>query len=108
MISTDLLDNDGNNNESRSQDLEDRDYSQEYSGTSGASPIVAGVTALMLEANPNLGWRDVQEIMIRTAQRNDSDDGYWFENVANPPLSFNRRYGAGLVDASAAVVAAEN
>ena len=108
LISTDLLDNDGNNNESRSRELEDRDYSQEFSGTSGSSPIVAGVTALMLEANPGLGWRDVQEILIRTAQKIDSEDFNWFENAANPPLSFNRKYGAGLVDASAAVDAARS
>ena len=108
LISTDLLDNDGNNNESRSQELEVRNYSQEFSGTSGASPIVAGVTALMLEANPDLGWRDVQEILMSTAQKIDSEDFDWFENAANPPLSFNRKYGAGLVDASAAVDAAQS
>ncbi|MCC8390929.1 S8 family serine peptidase, partial [Photorhabdus laumondii] len=32
-------------------------------GTSFAAPIVSGVVALMLEANPNLGYRDVQQIL---------------------------------------------
>ena len=31
---------------------------------------MAGVVALMLEANPNLGWRDVQEILLRSARQN--------------------------------------
>ena len=29
--------------------------------------MVSGVVALMLEANPALGWRDVQEILLRSA-----------------------------------------
>ena len=39
------------------------DYYGNFSGTSAASPMVAGIAALMLDANPNLGWRDVQEIL---------------------------------------------
>ena len=33
-------------------------------GTSYACPIVSGVVALMLEANPNLTWRDVQKFLL--------------------------------------------
>ena len=33
-------------------------------GSSFATPIVSGVIALMLEANPNLGYRDIQEIRL--------------------------------------------
>ncbi len=36
-------------------------------GTSFAAPIVSGVVALMLEANPKLGWRDIQSILAMTA-----------------------------------------
>lgn len=38
------------------------------SGTSFAAAQVAGVVALMLEANPRLSWLDVQDILIRTAR----------------------------------------
>ena len=37
-------------------------------GTSFAAPIVSGVAALMLDANPNLGWRDVQNIIAASAR----------------------------------------
>ena len=39
-----------------------------FSGTSAAAPQVSGVVALMLEANPNLGWRDVQTILANSAR----------------------------------------
>ena len=40
-----------------------------HSGTSAAAPIAAGMIALMLEARPCLTWRDVQYIIIMTAQK---------------------------------------
>ena len=41
-----------------------------FNGTSAAAPMVSGVVALMLEVNPNLDWRDIQHILIDTAQKN--------------------------------------
>ncbi len=38
-----------------------------FNGTSAAAPTVTGVIALMLEANPRLGWRDVKEILALSA-----------------------------------------
>ena len=72
-------------------------------GTSYSTPQVAGVAALMLQANPNLGWRDVKEIFIRTSRKNDPNDSDWVTNGAG--LRFNHKYGAGFVDAAAAVAA---
>jgi subtilisin-like proprotein convertase family protein len=61
----------------------------------------------MLEANPNLGWRDVQEILISTAWKSDPDTyAEWATNSAG--FHFDHYYGAGLVDAEEAVDAAEN
>lgn len=71
------------------------------SGTSAAAPMVAGVVALMLEANPKLNWRDVQDILISTARQLNPTDTGWQINTAG--FHFHPRYGAGLVDASAAV-----
>jgi subtilisin family serine protease len=41
------------------------------SGTSYSAPTVAGVIALMLQANPNLGFRDAQEILAYSAKLTD-------------------------------------
>ena len=50
--------------------FEDIDYTSRFNGTSASAPVVSGVIALMLEANPNLSWRDVQEILVRCARQN--------------------------------------
>ena len=50
--------------------FEDIDYTSRFNGTSASAPMVSGVVALMLEANPNLHWRDVQEILVRSARQN--------------------------------------
>lgn len=50
--------------------LPNGDYTSRFNGTSAAAPIASGVIALMLEANPNLNWRDVQEILVRSARQN--------------------------------------
>lgn len=49
------------------------DYSF-MNGTSAATPSVTGVIALMMSANPELGWRDVREILAATSRR--VDDNY--------------------------------
>ncbi|MGF1501011.1 MAG: S8 family serine peptidase [Paracoccaceae bacterium] len=81
------------------------------SGTSFSSPAVAGVIALMLEANPELGWRDVQKILAIAARNTDVSDPSWLENgaenVNGGGLEWSPKYGYGYVDALAAVRLAE-
>jgi subtilisin family serine protease/subtilisin-like proprotein convertase family protein len=48
------------------------DFTSIMNGTSGATPIASGVAALILEANPNLSWRDVKHIMAVTATQIDA------------------------------------
>lgn len=82
-------------------------YTDEFGGTSSATPLVAGIVALMLEASPNLGWRDVQEILIRSSEKiSFLIDPGWATNGAG--FTFHHGYGAGMVDAAAAVAMAEN
>lgn len=75
----------------------------DMSGTSFAAPMVAGVAALLLQADPSLTWRDVMHVLIRTAAKNDASDSGWFTNGAGLP--YNPRYGFGLVQADDAVAA---
>ena len=98
---TDLSANRGYNSSSVTGDLSDRRFTSNFNGTSAAAPMVSGVVALMLEANPALGWRDVKEVLMRTASWTDAAHAGWFTNGAG--LRFNHSYGAGRVNAEAAV-----
>ena len=79
------------------------DYESDFGGTSSATPTAAGVVALMLEANATLGWRDVQEILMRSAKKVNPTDTDWKTPVAPANINHNHKFGAGLIDATAAV-----
>lgn len=84
-------------------------YVTNFTGTSAAAPMVSGIVALMLEANPNLGYRDVQDILVYSATHPDNQD--WKTNGAANfnlgGLRFNDKAGFGVVDAYSAVRLAE-
>jgi subtilisin-like proprotein convertase family protein len=84
------------------------DYESDFGGTSSATPTASGVVALMLEANPNLGWRDVQEILMRSAKKVNPSDTDWKTPVAPANINHNHKFGAGLIDATAAVTLAND
>ena len=70
----------------------DTNYSTRFNGTSASAPIVSGVIALMLEANPNLSYRDVQHILVRSARQNIPTNPTWVTNnqqLFNDPLAFD-------------------
>ena len=81
-------------------------YTHSFGGTSAAAPLVAGVAALVLQANPDLTWQDVKQILMETAVKNDPSDLDWTTNGAG--YHVNHKYGFGRVDAQAAVDAAQS
>ena len=100
-FTTDLLGERGYNRADVESDIAEIDYTSTFNGTSSAAPLVSGVVALMLQANPKLGWRDVQEVLIRSAAMTQPENPGWFTNSAK--IRFNHEFGAGRVDAAAAV-----
>ena len=111
------------------------EYTATFNGASAATPVVSGVVALMLEANPDLSWRDVKHILASTARQVDTDitahsvpymecadsgcSAYtasdspsftardaWISNAAG--YNFHSWYGFGLVNAGAAAAMALN
>lgn len=86
-----------------------------FNGTSAATPIAAGVVALMLQANPNLGYRDVQEILAYSSKRAVFLDQPGVETSVNHATDWNGGglltgydFGYGNIDALAAVRLAES
>ena len=87
------------------------DYTHTFNGTSASAPMVSGVIALMLQANPKLTWRDVPLILARTARKVDEQDGGW-RDYRSPlgnaqglydVLHYSHHYGFGVANADAAV-----
>lgn len=71
-----------------------------FSGTSMSSPMVAGVVALILEANPYLSAQQVKDIIIQTA-REDANTGVI-------PMNGSTQWGWGKINAYLAVQLALN
>ena len=82
------------------------DYTNSFGGTSSATPLVSGVLALVLEANPTLTYRDVNHILVNSAAMTDASNSGWSQNGAGHDI--NHEYGFGRIDAAAAVTAAES
>ena len=81
----------------------DRDYSSFFDGTSAAAPMVSGVAARMIGANPLLSWRDIRWLLAKTARFTNSSATLPSSLV---PHGFHPQAGFGIVDAGAAVSAA--
>jgi hypothetical protein len=76
-------------------------------GTSFACPLVSGVVALMLEARPELTWRDVQGILATTSKILVDDPRDLTRVMNSAGLEHSHKYGFGVVNAEAAVRGAE-
>lgn len=106
-------------------------YSVSFGGTSSATPLVAGIAALVISANPLLSAAEVISILRQTASKNLDFSPYsrtpptatdpntaWdvspvapfsngaFVNQGDPDGSWSPWFGFGKVDAEAAVAAA--
>ncbi len=88
------------------QGNEDGDFTHVMNGTSAATPMTAGVVALMLDANPDLTYNDIRYILATTARRNDPTDAEWVQNGAGHWI--NNNYGFGAVDVNASVALAKD
>ncbi|XP_069078910.1 proprotein convertase subtilisin/kexin type 6 [Pleurodeles waltl] len=76
-----------------------------HTGTSVSAPMVAGIIALALEANPLLTWRDVQHIIVKTSRPVHLRAPDWKTTGTGRKVS--HLYGFGLVDAESMVVEAK-
>ncbi len=132
IVSTDLMDcNHGfsqnnaqeNSFESGTHPLNsDCNYTSTMNGTSSAAPMVSGAIALILAERPELTWRDVKDILARSARQIDasnmgsnypvSDSRFpalsghryqegWITNAAG--FKFHNWYGFGALDIEAAL-----
>ena len=76
-------------------------YCSDFGGTSSATPLVAGVAALVLSANRSLRWDQVRDVLTSTADKIDPAGG-------NYRSGHSLKYGFGRVNAEAAVIKAKS
>ena len=80
----------------RSRGYSSGHYCDDFGGTSSATPLAAGVAALVLSANAELSWSQVGDILKATADK-----------IGGAPAGYRRGYstlyGHGRVNAEAAV-----
>jgi len=92
------------------------DYRNNFGGTSSATPLAAGVAALMLSLDPDLTWVEVRQLLRDTAEKidpNNTDaDGQWEDvdgRISTDPgylgPHYSQWYGYGRIDAEQAVIA---
>lgn len=107
IVTTDLVGAAGNNQAGNADDdsFPDVNYTSTFGGTSSATPLASGIIALMLDANPNLTYRDIEHIIARTARKVNPQDSGWTTNGAG--FHVHHDYGFGAIDALAAVRQAE-
>ena len=72
-------------------------YTNDFGGTSSATPLAAGVGALVLSANPKLNREELRALLRETAEKIGS--GYDRKGHSN-------QFGYGRIDAASAVAAA--
>lgn len=74
-------------------------YTNNFGGTSSATPLTSGVCGLLLAVNPNLTYTDVRTNLINNAIKIDTAGGGYVNG-------FSTKYGYGKINAKNSVVAA--
>ena len=97
------------------------DYINSFNGTSAAAPNASGAIALLLEAEPDLTWRDVKYLLAHSARQIHEDIpevkiGFggeaavlrhgWTRNTAG--YHFHNWYGFGAIDVDQALALASS
>ncbi|XP_065213181.1 neuroendocrine convertase 1-like [Planococcus citri] len=78
-----------------------------FNGTSAGCPVVAAIIALLLEANPNLTWRDVKYAIAWTSEIAPlAKNRGWVKNAAGFHVNFD--FGFGLINAYELILLGKN
>jgi subtilisin family serine protease len=74
-------------------------YTRDFGGTSAATPLAAGIGALVLAVKGALTWEEVRGVMRSSAEKIDQAGGNYVDG-------YSQEYGYGRVNAFGAVSSA--
>ena len=81
----------------------DEDYTNQFSGTSSACPVVTGFFGTVFSVNPNLTLEEATEILYQSADKINPETGFWDANGHSVKFGYGRvnllkavRLAAGL------------
>lgn len=94
-IATTMPEGTAQSGETWSRDI-NKNYTHSFSGTSAAAPFVSGILALVLEACPNLSYRDLKYLLAKHARKVDVSNSSWVTN--NAGFHHSNDYGFGVIN----------
>jgi subtilisin family serine protease len=77
------------------------DYTSDFGGTSSATPLAAGIGALVLSLHPLLTWKQVRDLLRSTADKIDPQGGSYQDG-------YSLKYGYGRLNAYEALRRAQD
>ncbi len=84
------------------------DCTSTFGGTSSAAPLASGLIALVLQARPDLTWRDVKHVLARGATLVDPMDRDLTPSANSRGFRHSYGYGFGILKAPKLIQAAKD
>ena len=68
----------------------DKDYTNQFSGTSSATPVITGAFGVIFSVNPDLTLEEAVEILHKSADKVNPETGYYDENGHSIKYGYGR------------------
>ena len=71
-------------------DMEDKDYTNQFSGTSSSTPVITGAFGVIFSVNPDLTLEEAVEILHKSADKVNPETGFYDENGHSIKYGYGR------------------
>ena len=71
-------------------DMEDKDYTNMFSGTSSATPVITGAFGVIFSVNPDLTLEEAVEILHKSADKVNPETGFYDKNGHSIKYGYGR------------------
>ncbi len=71
-------------------DMKDKDYTNQFSGTSSSTPVITGAFGVIFSVNPELTLEEAVEILHKSADKVNPETGFYDENGHSIKYGYGR------------------